>query len=310
MKIVFFGSSEFAIPALKAITEGGFAPVLVVTKPDAPRGRGRKIHEAEVKLAAQELKLPCEQPADPCAPEFADTLKKLGAEVFVVVSYGKVFPEEFLALPKRFPLNVHASLLPRHRGASPIQHAILSGDKETGITIMRMAKELDAGDILLMEKTPIGPGENADQLRERLAEMGGQVLIKALQLVKSKKEKFQKQDDKKATWCKKIEKIHGVIDWKKKAVDIEMFVRGMTPAPGAQTRLGARRFIVTEGVVETDGYGLGIPGGILSAGEEGVRVCTGDGIYRVLRIKPENGRNMTAGEWVRGHHLAPDARFG
>jgi methionyl-tRNA formyltransferase len=173
-----------------------------------------------------------------------------------------------------------------------------------------MVAKLDAGDIMYAESTPIGATETAGELRTRLAEMAGQVLVKGLKLIATGKPKFTPQDNALATAAPSIEKPDGLIDWHKSAVEIQRFVRGMTPVPGSHTRLGARRYIVIEGVVETDGFGLGIPGGILSAGEEGIRVCTGDGIYRVLRIKPENGKNMTAGEFVRGHPMQPDARLG
>jgi methionyl-tRNA formyltransferase len=310
LKIVFFGASDFAISSLRSLADAAKAPALVVTKPDAVRGRGRKIHPAEVKLAAEELGLKVQQPEDPSAPEFQAVLQKSAPDLFVVVSYGRIFPEDFLAIPAKGSLNVHASLLPRHRGAAPVQSAILAGDAETGVTIMRMNARLDAGDILLTRKTPIEPGENAGQLRERLAELGGKALVEALDLVASGKARFKKQDEKLATVAGKIQKADGVIHWDRPAIEIERFVRAMTPAPGAQTRLGMRRFIVMQGDIETDGYGLGIPGGVLSAGEEGIRVCTGDGIYRIVRIKPENGRNMTAGEFVRGHPIYPNARFG
>lgn len=310
MRIVFFGSSDFAIPSLKALKEGGFAPALVVTKPDAPRGRGRKIYDSEVKLAAQELGLPCEQPADPHAPEFLDTLKKLKPDLGIVVSYGVILKPEMLKLPKKGLLNAHASLLPLYRGAAPIQRAIRDGQQETGVTIMRIVEQLDAGDVLLTKPTPIDPRENAGMLRERLAALSGTALIEAVSLVEKGKDKYVPQDQSKATYAPKVEKEHGVIHWKLPAKEIDLLVRAMTPKPGAQTRLGSKRFIVMEGIVEQDLYGMGIPGALQSAGEEGIRVVTGKDLYRITRIKPDNGRNMTAGEFVRGHHIAPDARFG
>jgi methionyl-tRNA formyltransferase len=309
LRIVFFGSSDFAIPALGALKASGFSPLLVVTKPDAPRGRGRKIYDSDVKLAAKELGLEFEQPEDPHAPAFLDKLKKLKPDLGVVVSYGVILKPELLNLPKKGHINAHASLLPLYRGAAPIQRALWEGQKETGVSIMRLVEALDAGDVLLQEKTPIDPGENAGALRERLATLAGKALVDALKLIAAGKDKYQKQDDKKASYAKKIEKPDGVISWKQPAMQVDLLVRAMTPKPGAQTRLGAKRFIVMEGVVEKDIYGLGIPGALQSAGEEGIRVCTGKDLYRIIRIKPDNGRNMTAGEFVRGHHIPPDARF-
>jgi methionyl-tRNA formyltransferase len=310
VKIVFFGSSDFAIPSLQALVEAGLKPVRVVTKPDAPRGRGRKIYPAEVRLAAESLGLPCDQPEDANSADFRAKLAKLKPDLGIVVSYGVIMCKELLALPARGCVNAHASLLPAYRGAAPIQHAIRDGCTETGITIIQMNEEVDAGDILLQEKTPIGETENAGDLRARLAALSGQVLVKSVGLIGADKAKPRQQDHAKATRARKIEKPDGLIQWNSPAVQISLLVRAMTPKPGAQTRLGAKRYIVIEGAVEEDIYGLGVAGMIQSAGEEGIRVCTGKDLFRITRIKPENGRNMTAGEFVRGHPLAPDARFG
>ncbi len=310
MRIVFFGSSDFAIPSLKALQAGGFAPELVVTKPDAPRGRGRKIYDSEVKLAAEELKLPCAQPADPHDETFLARLRELEPELGIVVSYGVILKPELIALPAHGMINAHASLLPLYRGAAPVQRAIRDGQTETGITIMRIVEKLDAGDILLAKPTRIDPRENAGMLRDRLADLAGEALLAAIPQLASGTAQFTPQDESKATYAPKVEKEHGLINWRLPAKEIDLLVRAMTPKPGAQTRLGSKRFIVMEGTVEQDLYGMGIPGGLQSSGEEGIRVCTGKDIYRITRIKPDNGRNMTAGEFVRGHHIAPDARFG
>ena len=310
MRIVFFGSSDFAIPSLKALKEGGFAPELVVTKPDAPRGRGRKIYDAEVKLAANDLELPCQQPVDPHAPDFIEQLKRMQPDIGVVVSYGVILTPEMLAIPKNGMINAHASLLPLYRGAAPVQRCLRDGHAETGVTIMRIAEELDAGDMILQKTTPIEATENSGALRTRLAELSGEALVEALQQIADGKATYTPQEHDKATHAPKVEKEHGVIDWTLPAKEVDLLVRSMTPKPGAQTRLGNKRFIVIEGTVEQDIYGLGIPGALQSSGEEGIRVCTGKDLYRITRIKPDNGRNMTAGEFVRGHHIAPDARFG
>jgi methionyl-tRNA formyltransferase len=310
LRIVFFGSSDFAIPSLQALKAGGLAPDLVVTKPDAPRGRGRKIYDSEVKLAAAELGLPCEQPADPHGEEFLAKLKAMQPDLGIVVSYGVILKPQLIGLPKHGLINAHASLLPLYRGAAPIQRAIRDGRAETGVTIMRIVEQLDAGDILLAERTPIDGKENAGMLRERLAELSGKALIEAIKVIEKGKPKYTPQDHTQATYAPKVEKEHGVIDWKLPAKQVDLLVRAMTPKPGAQTRLGSKRFIVMEGTVEQDLYGMGIPGALQSSGEEGIRVCTGKDLYRITRIKPDNGRNMTAGEFVRGHHIAPDARFG
>lgn len=310
VRIVFFGSSDFAIPSLKALKESGFSPELVVTKPDAPRGRGRKIYEAEVKVAANTLELQCIQPEDPHAPEFLEQLRELKPDIGVVISYGVILQPEMLAIPTYGMINAHASLLPLLRGAAPVQRVIREGHSETGVTVMRIVDKLDAGDIILAEKTPVGATENSGQLRTRLAELSGTALNNALAQIKDGSATYTPQDHAQATYAPKVEKEHGIIDWKLPATEVDLLVRSMTPKPGAQTRLGNKRFIVMEGQVEQDLYGMGIPGGLQSSGEEGIRVCTGKDLYRITRIKPDNGRNMTAGEFVRGHQIAPDARFG
>jgi methionyl-tRNA formyltransferase len=310
LNIVFFGSSDFAIPTLQAMAAAKLSPMLVVTKPDAPRGRGKKIYPADVRIGAEELGMKVAQPEDVNAKEFLDQLRKLKPDVGVVVSFGVILGQELIDLPKKGCINAHASLLPKFRGAAPIEHAIRAGEKETGITIMRIVPELDAGDVLLMDKTPISPRENAGQLRERLATMAGASIVDALKRIKAGKDAYVPQDHTKATRAPKLEKEHGQIVWTKPAEDIDLLVRAFTPRPGAQTRLGSKRYIVLEGLVEEDHYGLGDPGRILSAGEEGIRVCTGKALYRIVRIKPENGRNMSAGEFVRGHPMSPDARLG
>jgi methionyl-tRNA formyltransferase len=204
IRSVFFGSSDFAIPALKALQAAGLAPQLVVTKPDAPRGRGRKIYDNEVKLASAELGLRSTQPEDPHAPEFLAQLRKLQPDLGIVVSYGVILKPDLLTLPKRGHINAHASLLPRYRGAAPIQQAILDGEQETGITIMRVSEPLDAGDILLQERTRISPTENAGALRERLAELAGKALVEAVQRIAQGKDRYQPQDESKATYARKI----------------------------------------------------------------------------------------------------------
>ncbi len=310
MKIVFFGSNEFAIPTLKALDAAGMSPVQVVTRPDSPRGRGRKIYPAEVRLAAEELKLKCVQPEDVNSEEFRTALAKVKPDVAVVVSFGVKFSPELLGVPVHGCVNAHASLLPLYRGAAPIEHAIRDGHKKTGISIMRMNEELDAGDVMYIKETEIGTRETAGELRIRLAELAGATMVDALKQLAAGKAKFKKQVEANATRAPAIQKPDGVIVWSKPAAEIDLLVRAMTPKPGAQTRLGAKRFIVMMGEVEQDLYGLGVPGLVQSAGEEGIRVCTGKELYRIIRIKPENGRNMTAGEFVRGHAMPPDARFG
>jgi methionyl-tRNA formyltransferase len=311
VNLIFFGTEDFPVASLKALVEAGLSPSLVVTKPDAPRGRGRKIYPQKMRLVAEDLELPCEQPESPLDPEFMEKLRALEPDLFVVVSYGVILSEEFLAIPSSGRcINVHASLLPRHRGAAPVHQAILSGDETTGISIMQIEKALDSGPVMLKKETPIDPRENSGQLFTRLADLGGEALVEALQILVKNEAEFVQQDHSLATRAPKLVKEDGHIDWKKSALEIDQLVRAFTPKPGSRTRFGPKRLIVLEGRIEEDNFGLGVPGGILTSGEEGIRVSTGSGIYRILRLKPENGRNMTAGEFARGHFIPPDARMG
>lgn len=285
-------------------------PDLVVTKPDAPRGRGRKIYPQKVRLVAEELGLACEQAEDVLAPEFLQRLRDFAPDLILVVSFGRILSEEFLAIPEKYCLNVHGSLLPKFRGAAPVAHAVIAGEPVTGVTVQKIAKKLDTGPILHTAEIEIGKHEHAGELYNRMAELAGSALVDALRLVEAGKDEFTEQDEALASRAPKLQKEDGYVDWQQEAVVIDRLVRGFTPKPGARTRFGPRKLILLEGRLEDDNFGLGMPGGVMTAGEEGIRVCTGKGIYRILRLKPENGRNMTAGEFVRGHAFPPDARFG
>jgi len=310
VKTVFFGTDDFPIPALKALAAKGFSPALVVTKPDAPRGRGRKIYPQKVRLAAEELGIPCEQPPDVLDPGFKERLAALRPDLCLVVSFGRILDAEFLAIPALGCLNVHGSLLPRWRGAAPVQHAILAGDPKTGVTVMKIEPKLDAGPMLLKKETEIGEDETAGELFARLAELGGEALVEALELYEGGEPGFEEQDEALATRAPKLTKEEGFIRWDRPAKEIHNLVRAFTPTPAARTRFGPRKLIILEGRVGEDPFGFGEPGRVLTAGEEGIRICTGDGVYRILKLKPENGRKMTAGEFERGYRIPPEARFG
>ncbi len=310
LKTVFLGTDDFPIPALRALSEADLAPDLVVTKPDAPRGRGRKIYPQKVRLVAEELGLSCEQPEDCLAEGYLQRLRELAPDLILVVSFGRILNQNFLDIPSKYCLNVHGSLLPRHRGAAPVHQALLQGDETTGVTVQKIALKLDTGPILHVKETPIAPHENSGELYTRLSELSAQALVEALQIIESGKESFRDQDESEASYAPKLIKEDGHIDWKQPAEAIDRLVRAFTPKPAARTRFGPKKLIIEEGRIEEDNFGLNRPGAVLTAGEEGIRITTGEGLYRVLRLKPENGRKMTAGEFVRGHTIPPDAVFG
>jgi methionyl-tRNA formyltransferase len=309
LRIVFFGSSDFAIPALRSLVQAGRTPALVVTKPDAPRGRGRKIYDNEVKLGAAELGLPCAQPEDPHSPEFLEQLRAIQPDVGVVISYGVLLKPSLLTLPKQGHINAHASLLPLYRGAAPIQHAIWDGRTETGVTIMRIVEKLDAGPVLLTEATPIGANENAGALRERLAALSGTALVKALQVIAAGKAKYEDQDDSKATYARKISKSEALLDWNSSPQQLDRAVRAFNPHPGAHSVL--RGVPVKIWAVQA-ASGRGRPGEVLAVAPEAIRVACGTGqgaALDLLELQRPGGRRLPVAEFLKGFPVAPGECF-
>ena len=233
MKIVFMGTPDFSATVLEKLNS--VYPVsAVVTAPDKPIGRGYKLQPSALKVKAEELNIPVLQYTK-VSKEGLDDIKRLSPDVVITAAFGQILSEEFLSIPKHGVFNVHASLLPKYRGSSPIQHAILNGEKETGITIMRTVKAVDAGDMLLQKRTPIGEKETAGELFDRLATLGGDAIVEAIALIESGKAEFVKQDEALATHCSMISKADGKIDFHLTAREIDCFVRGMSPWPSAYT---------------------------------------------------------------------------
>ena len=236
MDIVFFGSGKFAVRSLEALVADGRHKVkLVVTQPDRPKGRHLNLLPTEVKVKAQELKLNLYQPQNPNSEEALGHLKQFGADLFIVIAYGHILKKSALSLPKLYPLNVHASLLPKYRGAAPINWAIINSEKESGISIIKMNETVDTGDLLLQKKLAIEQSDNADILEVKLEELSALSLIEALDLITKDMAKFTKQDDSLASFAPKLEKHHGLIEWNKNAQDIVNQIRGLIPWPGAWT---------------------------------------------------------------------------
>jgi len=229
MRVVFLGSPPFALPVLERLLGSRHQLLALVAQPDRPRGRGMKVEPSPLVELARARELPVLQPEDTRAPAFADRLRSFKPDALLVASYGEILRQDLLSLCRHGALNVHASLLPRHRGASPIQAAILAGDAETGVSVQRMVLRLDAGDVLLEERTPIGPEETAGELSARLAQLGGAAAVRALDLVESGAARFVPQDESRASVARKIHKQQGRIDWGRAAVDIERLVRALNP---------------------------------------------------------------------------------
>jgi methionyl-tRNA formyltransferase len=270
-----------------------------------------KIETSPLAALARERGVPIVQPATARDPAFIASMRELAPDVLLVASYGEILGRDLLELARDGALNVHASLLPRHRGASPIQAAILAGDRETGVSVQRMVLALDEGDVLLEERATIGERENAGELLERLAVLGGEAAVRALDLLESGKARFTAQDKALASYAHRTRKEQGRIDWAQSATFIERHVRAMTPWPGARTVAPTGKEIVllevkASQLPETPRHQD--PGSILET-ERRLLVATGEGSLEVLAVKPSGGVRMEASAWLRGARLAPNARF-
>lgn len=311
MKTVFMGTPDFSAAVLEKLNS--VYPVsAVVTAPDKPIGRGYKLQPSALKVKAEELNIPVLQYTK-VSKEGLDDIKGLAPDIVVTAAFGQILSEEFLSIPRYGVLNVHASLLPKYRGSSPIQHAILNGDKETGITIMRTVKAVDAGDILLQKRTPIGDKETAGELFDRLAALGGDAIVEAIALIESGKAEFVKQDESLATHCSMISKSDGKIDFSRSARELDCFVRGMSPWPSAYTLLQGKTLKIFEiGLVSNDDLNIDLntppyPDGAVVAADEKrglvVSVNASNSYIRLKRIQLEGARVMSDVEFLRGRRL-------
>jgi methionyl-tRNA formyltransferase len=306
MRVVFFGTPEFAVASLRALLRERISVVGVVTQPDKPQGRSRStLVPPPVKIVAQAEGLPVLQPARPVGDLFLASLRRLEPDLGVVVAYGHILRREVLELPARGLINVHASLLPRFRGAAPIQHAILQGDRETGISIMRMEEGLDTGPVLHRVATPIADDETAGTLARRLGALGAGALVEALSLVGAGAERAEPQDDHAATYAPKISREQARLDWTRDPDALERQVRAFDPAPGAWTALDSapvKLFGATPAV------GGGQPGTVLAATDRLVIAC-GNGALAVREVQPAGKTRLAVADWVRGRGIAGGRRF-
>jgi methionyl-tRNA formyltransferase len=297
------GTPEFAVPSLEKLIEFGHNVMLVITQPDKPRGRGKKISYSPVKECAIKNNIDVFQPQKlKNNKEVFDKLRKLNPDLIVVAAYGKILPEEILQIPRYGCINVHASLLPKYRGAAPINWAVINGEKETGITIMYMEKGLDTGDILLQKSIPILEEDNSETVHDKLAVLGGNALIEAINKMVDGALKPVKQDDSKATYAPILEKSIGLIDWQKSAVEIKNLVRGLRPWPVAYTYYKGNMLKIW--AAEVYSYeGKEKPGTVITTGSALIVKCGKDAL-KILEIQSEGKRRMTVEEFLRGHTIA------
>ena len=307
MRVLFWGTPEFAAAPLRALIGEGSEVVGVVTQPDKPQGRSREIIPSPVKEIALEEEIPIFQPKNAREPELVEQLKALEPDISVVVAYGHILPQKIIDLPPQGTLNIHASLLPLLRGAAPIQAAIQQGFTETGVTIMRVVKALDAGPIILQAKSRIFEDETYGELQERLSELGALSLIETLALLSIGKAKETPQDDALATYAGKVTRESARINWKDSALEISRLIRACDPKPGAFTKT-PKGDVKLFGPKVIDGI-KGKPGEVVDATGDLTIACGVDAL-RVTGVQPSGKSRMTAHEWVRGRGTAVGERFG
>jgi len=304
MKIVFAGTPVFAAIALKALLDGGHEIQLVLTQPDRPAGRGLKPHASAVKQMARQRGLNLRQPTSLNDPEVTRAIGAVLPEVMVVAAYGLILPEPLLALPPLGCLNIHASLLPRWRGAAPIQRALLAGDAVTGVTIMQMEKGLDTGPILLQETILIENRDTAGSLHDKLAELGARLIVRTL----IERPSPRPQDAALATYAARIRKLEAEIDWRRPAVEIERQVRAFNPSPGAYTRLGSAVLKIWDATVEPSASG--VPGTVCAVVNSSILIACGTGALRVNELQRSGSKRLTAEAFLAGSKLEPGTRLG
>ena len=308
MRIVFAGTPDFAVPTLAALAAGRHTVELVVTQPDRPAGRGRGLTPPPVKALALKLGLPVIQPESLNDSDAIAAVRAIGPDAMVVIAYGVRLRPRALRIPRLGCLNIHASLLPRYRGAAPINWAIIRGEKETGVTLQRMAPEIDAGGILAQRAIAIGADETAGELFDRLAVLAAEMIGPALDDLDAGRLVERPQDAALATLAPKLEKADGLLDWSLPPAQACNFIRGMTPWPGAFTyhrrAAGTPRRLILLVARSLAGTTIAPPGTILRADDE-LHVASGGGCLRVLRLQSEGARPMDAAEWLRGRCAAP-----
>ncbi len=298
MRILFAGTPEFAVPSLEALCNCPHEVVGLLSRPDRPGGRSRVPVRTDTKEVAMRLGVPVFQPENLEEPGFHETLRdRIAPDMIVVVAYGCIFPSAVLKIPRLGCVNVHASLLPRYRGAAPVNRAIVAGERETGVTTMLMDEGMDTGDILCRKKISIGEDETAGELLRRLSVEGSRLLLQTIERIEKKEITPVKQDEKAASYAPALLKKDGEINWRRSARQIKDLVRGMNPWPSAHTALEGKTIKIFRAVVVS---GEGLPGEILSSGGHGIDVATGKGVLRILSLQAEGGRKMEAAEFVRG----------
>jgi methionyl-tRNA formyltransferase len=308
--ILFMGTPAFAVPALEGLVAGGWPVIAVVTQPDRPQGRGQTLAPPPVKVIAGALNLTVLQPEKVRHPEFLETFRKLAPDLVIVAAFGQILPTEIIRGPKMGCINIHPSLLPKYRGAAPINRALMAGDEKTGVTIMQMDEGVDSGAILLQEETPIGPEENFGELHDRLALMGADLLCMTLAMLLSGTLLLRPQDHSLATAAPRISREEGRIDWKRDCRQIVSLIRGLSPVPCAQTLLGGKQLRIFAAAAETADAVAEAPGTVVGEAAGTLRVAAGNGYVLLKEVQAEGKKRMTVRDFLRGSRIAPGQILG
>jgi methionyl-tRNA formyltransferase len=310
LRVAFFGTPDFAVPTLDALLASRHQVVAVVTQPDRPRGRGQKVVLSPVKARAAESGVPVFQPTKLRDAAFVEGFTALRADLGVVAAYGRILPAALIETPRLGMINVHASLLPRYRGAAPIHRAVIAGETVTGVTIMRVVETLDAGPMMAVKDRAIGPDETSQDVERSLAGIGASLLVEVADQLAAGLSRETPQDERLATYANRITREDGLINWSLPAKSVHDLVRGLVPWPHAFTFLDGTRLIVVQSRTLGSGGSHPEPGTVVKASGDELVVAAGDGFIQLLRVQPEGRRVLTAREFLAGHMVRPGSRFG
>lgn len=305
MKIVYMGTPDFAVGALEALIRAGHQITAVVTQPDRPKGRGKELQMSPVKQCALKYDIPIFQPVKIKEQEEVSKLQSFEADIFIVAAFGQILSEEILTMPRFGCINIHASLLPKYRGAGPIQRVILEGEKETGITIMQMDKGIDTGDILLQSAFPIDSKETGDSLHDKLAEEGARLIVEALEKIEAGEITPRKQKEEEASYAGMLQKSMGKIDWNKDAAQIERMVRGLNSWPSAYTTYRGKTLKIWDSDISENETALeeAVPGVVTAVKKDAIYVRTGDKELRITELQLEGKKRMAVKDFLLGYQI-------
>ena len=308
MRIVFMGTPDFSVPALEALVEGGHEVVAAITQPDKPKGRGKAVLMTPVKEKAMELGIPVYQPVKVREPEFVEKLRQMEPDAIVAVAFGQILPKSILEIPRYGCVNIHASLLPKYRGAAPIQWAVIDGERESGVTTMFMNEGLDTGDMLEKEAVTLDPKETGGSLHDKLSAIGGRLILSTLKGLEDGTLKGTPQTDEGTCYAKMLKKSLGDIDWTMDAAAIERLIRGLNPWPSAYTCLHGKTLKIWDGDVLEREYGVE-PGTVAEVAKDRLVVQTGQGSLAIRSLQLEGKKRMDAGDFLRGYAVEAGTRL-